>query len=128
MLVKVLLIILTLFILAQLYPNKIIEGNSNASYQEYDELKQDPVFIATKNAANIVYLKGQLDEIQGLKDLVYDLSAQVQANAVGITQVSQELGSAAADLTGTEGSPTTEDEAQEMTDNIPEVTGTDGYS
>lgn len=126
MLVKILLIILTLFILTQLYPNKIIEGNT--SYQPYDELKEDPLFVATKNAANIVYLKEQLDEIQGLKDMVYDLSAQVQANAVGITQVSQEIGNAAAQLTGTDGSPTTEDEAQDMTNNIPEITGADGYS
>lgn len=68
---------------------RIVEGLTNGGgYQGYEgEEKSDPMFLATKNAANISVLKSEIDGIAELKKLVEDISGQVALNSYNIKQV-----------------------------------------
>lgn len=86
-----LIAILCFLIIGHFLPNlsqfRIVEGLENGGYQDYDkEAQNDPMYLATKNAANISVLKSQLDQITGLQALVQDISGRVSLNAFNIEQ------------------------------------------
>ena len=73
----------------------------NNSYQDYSELQnKDPMFLAIKNAANISYMKSQLDELSGIKQQILDLSNNVYTNAQQIDQIQQAVQDQAEAVTG----------------------------
>ena len=57
------------------------DSNNSTKYQNYDELEnKNPMFLAIKNAANISFIKTQLDELKGIKQEIFDLSNNVYNN------------------------------------------------
>lgn len=74
--------------------NNIIEGldnNENSGYKEYND--NDALILSKQNAANIQFLKGQYDEINGLQNEVNDLSSNVaalQTQVNGLVQSQQD--------------------------------------
>jgi hypothetical protein len=101
-LLQLVLLIFTLLIIFQFYQilfkKNIIEGAAT-QYQDPD-LQSDPLYLATVNAANITYLKSQIDNIQTLKEQIYDMSGQVQLNSSAIVGLNQSMSDASADITG----------------------------
>lgn len=87
--------LMCLILIGHFLPNlsqfRIVEGmtsGSGSGYQGYEnEQQNDPMFLATKNAANISVLKSQIDEIVELKKLVEDISGQVALNSYNIKQI-----------------------------------------
>lgn len=85
--------VMCLILIGHFLPNlsqfRVVEGmTSSQTYQGYEgEQKNDPMFLATKNAANISVLKGQIDEIASLQKLVEDISGQVALNSYNIKQI-----------------------------------------
>ena len=79
MLVNILIIFFLILISYQIIlGNNIIEGlDNNNSYQQYNS--QDPLILAQQNAGNIEYLKGRIDDVQGMYKQVQDLSGNVVA-------------------------------------------------
>jgi len=87
----------------------------NNSYQDYNELQnKDPMFLAIKNAANISYMKSQLDELSGIKQQILDLSNNVYTNAQQIDQIQQAVQDQAEAVTG--GALQSNDEDVQVTD------------
>jgi|688.fasta_scaffold214664_2 hypothetical protein len=63
-------------------------------------LDTNPTYLAITNAANIAFLKGQIDDLTGLKQIVNDLSVKVENNSQGITALGQSLQNTMQDITG----------------------------
>ena len=63
-------------------------------------LNDNPLYLATLNAANISYLKDQVDELSGLKQKVTSLEFKVDENSKGITALGEQFSKSAQDLTG----------------------------
>ena len=63
-------------------------------------LETNPTYLAITNAANIAFLKGQIDDLTGLKQKVNDLNAKVEINSQAITEVGQSLKNTSQELTG----------------------------
>ena len=99
------LLLLILINIYNYFKSKLREGitsniNSN-KYQNYDELEnKDPMFLAIKNAANISYIKTQLDELKGIKQEIFDLSNNVYNNEKQIDQIQQAIQDQAEAVTG----------------------------
>jgi hypothetical protein len=82
-----LLIAIMMFLLINHYivdgkQSRIIEGlltKKSDNYQEYNE-QNDPLILAKKNAANISYMKDQVDKIDGLNRMIKDLEEKVANN------------------------------------------------
>jgi hypothetical protein len=89
MLIGIMCLILIGHFLPNLSQFRIVEGmTSSSGYQGYEgEQQNDPMFLATKNAANISVLKSQIDEIAALQQLVEDISGQVALNSYNIKQI-----------------------------------------
>jgi hypothetical protein len=100
MLVLVLIVLISLIILLHYLcsNNQIIEyldnpddSDKNKNYQDYSNLKSDPkngpLFLATKNAANISVLHTDVDALNKLKEQVSDLSGQILANSQALSTV-----------------------------------------
>jgi methyl-accepting chemotaxis protein len=108
MLVNILIIFFLILITYQIIlGNNIIEGlDNNNSYQQYNS--QDPLILAQQNAGNIEYLKGRIDDVQGMYKQVQDLSGNVvalqeQVNGLVTAQqdyATQMTGGVAPDITG----------------------------
>ena len=86
-----LIAVMCLLLLGHFLPNlsqfKVVEGMTSG-YQGYEsEQQNDPMFLATKNAANISVLKSEIDGIAELKKLVEDISGQVALNSYYIKQI-----------------------------------------
>ena len=101
--------ILLLLILSNIYyyfkHYNIIENISNNSennnYKNYDDLEsKDPLFLATKNAANISYLKTRLDEINGLSQKIDDMGNSIDAHSSQLDEIQQSIADGANQLTG----------------------------
>ena len=58
------------------------------------------MFLAIKNAANISYIKTQLDELKGIKQEIFDLSNNVYNNEKQIDQIQQAIQDQADSVTG----------------------------
>lgn len=87
----ILIAILTFLLVGHFMPNlsqfRIVEGLENEKYQGYGELQNnDPMYLATKNAANISVLKEQIDQLSGIQTIVQDLSGRIALNAFNIEQ------------------------------------------
>ena len=68
--------------------SNVNDSNNSTKYQNYDELEnKDPTFLAIKNAANISYIKSQLDELKGIKQEIFDLSNNVYSNTQQLDQI-----------------------------------------
>ena len=71
------------------------------------QLNKDPTYIATINASNITFLKGQLDDLLGLKQTVTSLNQTVEKlttkvdnNSQAITALGETLKNTSQQLTG----------------------------
>ena len=123
MLVNILIIFFLILISYQIIlGNNIIEGlDNNKSYQQYNS--QDPLILAQQNAGNIEYLKGRIDDVQGMYKQVQDLSGNVialqeQVNGLVTAQqdyATQMTGGAAPEISG---ATTPEDGEPQDTSNL----------
>ena len=123
MLVNILIIFFLILISYQIIlGNNIIEGlDNNNSYQQYNY--QDPLILAQQNAGNIEYLKGRIDDVQGMYKQVQDLSGNVialqeQVNGLVTAQqdyATQMTGGAAPEISG---ATTPEDGEPQDTSNL----------
>ena len=77
-------------------------------------LNNDPLYLAKLNAANISYLKEQLDKLSGLKEQVATLSSQNDNNSTAIRGIGDQLTASSQQLTGRD---------PNSTDPIPSATG-----
>jgi hypothetical protein len=85
-------------ILRQLYQcftkERIIEGatgdNNSDDVSEYKDpdMSQDPLYLATLNAANISWLKGQFDTINDLSTKIDAMNKQVESNSSAVQSLS----------------------------------------
>ena len=101
----IIIILASLFLLHIINYIKNVEGLTNnkgkKNYQDYNDLEsKDPLFLAIKNAANISYLKSQLDEINGLKQQIYDMSNNIIIHTTQIDQIENAISQSANDITG----------------------------
>ena len=104
----------------EMLPNLTI----NQVYRQYDKKIADNTFLMSQqNAGNIEYLKGRIDDVQGMYKQVQDLSGNVQAlqeqvNGLITAQqdyATQMTGGVAPDITG---ATTLEDEEPLDTNNF----------
>jgi len=72
----------------------------SASAYKDPGLAANPTYLALTNAANIAFLKGQIDDLTGLKQTVNELSVKVENNSQGITALGQSLQTTMQDVTG----------------------------
>jgi hypothetical protein len=80
-----------------------IDTNANADKKKtYTDpgLNDNPLYLATLNAANVSYLKDQVDELSGLKQKVTSLEFKVDENSKGITALGEQFSKSAQELTG----------------------------
>jgi len=89
---NVIIILFVLLIVCHLYkvlkPVSIIEGV--ATYTD-PNLDNDPTYLARINAANITYLKEQIDTIGSLRQQIVDISGVVHTNSDNITAFGQQM-------------------------------------
>ena len=90
----ILIALLIFLLIGHFMPNlsqfRIVEGMENEKYQGYGDLKSnDPMFLATKNAANISAIKEQIDQLSGIQTIIQDISGRVSLNAFNIEQFVQ---------------------------------------
>ena len=79
----------------------ISNNSENNNYKNYDDLEsKDPLFLATKNAANISYLKTRLDEINGLSQKIDDMGNSIDAHSSQLDEIQQSIADGANQLTG----------------------------
>jgi hypothetical protein len=90
--------------------------NSTSKRKAYTDpgLNDNPLYLATLNAANISYLKDQVDELTGLKQTVIALETNVADNSKGIAALGEQFSSTAQELTGRD---------TDSTEPLPTVTG-----
>jgi len=89
-LIALLIFLLIGHFMPQLSQFRIVEGMENEKYQDYGDLKSnDPLFLATKNAANISAIKEQIDQLSGIQTIIQDISGRVSLNAFNIEQFVQ---------------------------------------
>lgn len=69
--------------------NSIKEG-ATGEYQEL-ELQDDPLYIAKVNAANIAYLKEQIDTITDIKRDVNEMKQQVDSNSYAVQSLNTSM-------------------------------------
>ena len=62
--------------------------------------EKDPVYLSITNAANITFLKSQVDDLIGLKQIVNDLSVKVEQNSTTISDLGQSLTITSQELVG----------------------------
>jgi len=63
-------------------------------------LNQDSLYLAKLNAANISYLKDQVDKLNGLKEQVTTLSSETDNNSTAIRGIGDQLTVTSQQLTG----------------------------
>lgn len=118
-LVKTLIVLLSILMLYHFYYTivrpKQIEGLTNLTYKD-PELDKDPTYLAIVNAANIAFLKNQIDDLAGIKQTVNDLSAKTEQNTQAISDLGQSLKNTSAQLTGRDA---------DSTQPIPQASGLD---
>lgn len=134
-LIKSFIVILVIFILYYLFnkikeqKNRSLEGMDNMTNNDgvgqgqqpgetliYKDpgLGKDPNYLAITNAANIAFLKSQIDGLSDIKQKIKELEAKVEQNSAGITQVGQSLANSSQQLTGVN---------PDSKEPLPEVTG-----
>jgi hypothetical protein len=115
-LVKSFIVIVVIFMLYYIFRkikqqrNRTLEGlenmessvTNNTPDLTYEDpgLGRDPTYLAITNAANIAFLKSQIDGLGDIKQKIKELEAKVEQNASGISQVSQSLINTGQQITG----------------------------
>ena len=81
--------------------NKTIDSKA-ADKKTYKDpnLNENPLYLATLNAANISYLKDQVDILNGLKQQVTTLQSQVDNNSTALTALGEQFNTSSQQLTG----------------------------
>jgi hypothetical protein len=102
------------------YNYNYIEGMTGSGYTD-PGLNNNPTYLAITNASNISFLKGQVDDLLGLKQTVAtltttvsDLNTKVENNSAGISALGQTLKNTSAQLTGRD---------SDSTEPLPQATG-----
>ena len=104
--------------------NSLIETfDNNSKYSNYNGLEKDPLYLSIKNAANISYLKGQIDELYKMKEDIRELNVQEKQNAQYNNQMQQEYKDEAKGIENAlnrpdENTPQTEIEPEQEQENI----------
>jgi len=114
-LINTLIILLVILILFYLYGNlrkflsylgfrvrEGLENSNNNNKKTYTDpgLNDNPLYLSTINAANINYLKDQVDELSGVKQKLTTLESKVNMNTEGIKALGEQFSKAAQDVTG----------------------------
>lgn len=104
--IKLVYILISVFIIGLIinqiincFSENIIEGAvgkretiSDDGKEYYNpELNNDPVYLGKLNAANIAYLKNQIDRISDLSAKIDTMDKQVQSNSYTINQLNTNL-------------------------------------
>lgn len=90
------------------YSNSGLEGLTNPTtgaantkkYQPYEQLQQNPDFLGIQNAANIAFLKEQVDGIVAVKDAMENLKTEVGKNTASLKSIGEQLQKSSQKLTG----------------------------
>jgi hypothetical protein len=105
LLLNIFIVLLVILILHHFYnfvfKKNIVEGLED-KLKQYKEtgLEKDPVYLSITNAANITFLKSQVDDLIGLKQIVNDLSVKVEQNSTTISDLGQSLTITSQELVG----------------------------
>jgi len=106
MIIQILILAFVLLIVYQLFLAYFNNIEGLETYQPYDE--KSVMIMQQKNAGNIEFLKGRLDDMSGLTEEVQDISGNVsilQTQMLGLVQsqqdyASQMLGTTPPEITG----------------------------
>ena len=102
-LVNLLILFFTILVIYQIFlayfGDNIIEGLTNTD-EEYKPYDNDPMILAQQNAGNIIVIKGQLDDMLGLKQQVQDLSSNVISLQSQVTSLVNSQNDYANQMTG----------------------------
>ena len=80
---------------------KIKEGlDDNNKTSEYQEYGQNSVILAEKNAANIEYIKEQLDKFRTIEEEIFKMKTEVKENTFNIQQIAEVAEKEANNLVG----------------------------
>ena len=121
-LVNILIVFFIMLICFQIIlANHIVEGLENGdSYQSYDTNNPaNALILAQQNAGNIEYLKGRIQDVQGMNKQVQDLSGNVQTlqeQVSGLVTAQQQYATQMTGGTAPDISGATEPEDEEPTD------------
>jgi hypothetical protein len=103
-LVNLLILFFTILVIYQIFlayfGDSIIEGLTNTDGEEYKPYDSDPMILARQNAGNIIVIKGQLDDMLGLKQQVQDLSSNVISLQSQVTSLVNSQNDYANQMTG----------------------------
>ncbi len=75
------------------------DTNTDIKYTD-PRLNKDPLYLSTLNAANISYLKEQVDKLAGIKEQLATMKTQIETNSTAITAIGEQLATTAQQLTG----------------------------
>ena len=121
-LVNILIVFFIMLICFQIIlANHIVEGlETGESYQSYDTNNPaNALILAQQNAGNIEYLKGRIQDVQGMNKQVQDLSGNVQTlqeQVTGLVTAQQQYATQMTGGTPPDISGATEPEDEETTD------------
>ena len=121
-LVNILIVFFIILICFQIIlANHIVEGlETGESYQSYDTNNPaNALILAQQNAGNIEYLKGRIQDVQGMNKQVQDLSGNVQTlqeQVSGLVTAQQQYATQMTGGTAPDISGATEPEDEEPTD------------
>lgn len=121
-LVNILIVFFIMLICFQIIlANHIVEGlETGESYQSYDTNNPaNALILAQQNAGNIEYLKGRIQDVQGMNKQVQDLSGNVQTlqeQVSGLVTAQQQYATQMTGGTAPDISGATEPEDEEPSD------------
>jgi TolA-binding protein len=121
-LVNILIVFFIILICFQIIlANHIVEGlETGESYQSYDTNNpSNALILAQQNAGNIEYLKGRIQDVQGMNKQVQDLSGNVQTlqeQVSGLVTAQQQYATQMTGGTAPDISGATEPEDEDSTD------------
>ncbi len=75
-------------------------NKNDSSHYTDPGLNNDPLYLAKLNAANISYLKDQVDKLNGLKEQVTTLRSQTENNSTALRGIGDQLTASSQQLTG----------------------------
>lgn len=75
-------------------------GKTSGPYKPYDQLRSDPEFLGIQNAANVAFLKEQLDGLVEIKNAMAKLHDDVNKNSTALKEIGNEMQSKSAEMVG----------------------------
>lgn len=126
LIIKLLIGFFSLLLFYQLFiKNSCIEGLEQQQYKNYDQ--NDALILARQNAGNIEVLRGQLNELSGVRDQLTDLSGNLYMLEEKVIALVEQQDQMATDLTGgTAPEVTGATEEDTMDEDL--TTGEEGYA